>query len=200
MLGLTSADPVLLLGEGDAELEEALAVGKSAVVERSAAGLDVAAGHYKVVAVTRDVARDGGRRHSLIRAAARALQGGGTLALEVPNLLSRLAHPLLVFEGLSPEPFIHSGGTTYAALRLLLRKEGFERQSGFLCLPGLADPRVILPLDSNRALASHYRAPFYVESGRRKLVRRTLGVAARLGLHRVTSPSFVILATRGGER
>ena len=64
----------------------------------------------------------------------------------------------------------------------------------------LADPRVVLPLDSAPALSYHYETPFYVESWRRRLLRAVLSLLARTGLLKSFSPGFTLFATQEATR
>jgi hypothetical protein len=115
---------------------------------------------------------------------------------EFPNCLGQLARPLLMFEGLASLPMPTRGGTTFGGSRRLARGAGFNRLTSFLCLPSMADPRIVLPLDSAPALSYHFRQPFYVESKRRRLLRRALLAAAKSGLLRSLTPGFTLFATR----
>jgi hypothetical protein len=136
------------------------------------------------------------RRRAMLSAAARAVTARGMVIAEFPNLLGQLARPLLVFEGLGSLPVATRGGTTFGGCHRVAHGAGFDRRTSFLCLPSLADPRIVLPLDSAPALAYHFRQPFYVESRRRRLLRRVLLSASKLGLLKSFSPGFALFATR----
>lgn len=185
-----------MLGEGDLELETSLSIGIAGPVDRSAAGLDVAAGTYDLVAISREAMLDRRRRRAMLSAASRAVTARGMVIAELPNLLGHLARPLLRFEGLSALPMATRGGTTFGGCRRLARGAGLHRLTSFLCLPSMADPRIVLPLDSAPALSYHFRQPFYIESPRRRLMRRALLAAAKSGLLRSLTPGFTLFATR----
>jgi hypothetical protein len=191
---------VLLLGEGDLELETSLSIGIEGPVDRSATGLDVDAESYHLVALSREASTDRRRRRGMLRAAARAVTARGMVIAEFPNLMGRAARPLLMFEGLASLPVVTRGGTTFGGARRLVRGAGLRRMSGFLCLPSLADPRIVLPLDSPPALSYHFREPFFIETRRRRLMRRALELGAKAGLLGTVSPGFTLFATREAVR
>ncbi len=197
ILGLTSESRVLVLGDGDLVLESALAHhGGGIIHSRDGGGLAPACADVAVIG--RAAAADPGSRRALIASAARALAPGGVLAIEVPNRLAALALPLLAYEGIDLPRDAH-GGLAYRAARRLVRANGFPHVSGFICLPSLADPRLLLPLDSRHAAAFHFRPPFFPETARRRLLRRVLGALAWSGVISWLAPAFGLIATRGGE-
>ncbi len=198
-MGLVPGDRVLMLGEGDLELETSLSIGIAGPVDRSAAGLDVAADSYDLVAISRETAMDRRRRRTILQAAARAVTRKGMVIGEFPNLLGHFSRPLLVYEGLTSMPVSTRGGISYGGCRRLWQGAGLARLSGFLCLPSLADPRVVLPLDSGPALSFHFRAPFFIETRQRRLLRQILSATARAGCLKSLSPGFALLATREGH-
>ncbi|MGD8394526.1 MAG: hypothetical protein PVF43_03500 [Candidatus Eiseniibacteriota bacterium] len=197
-MGLLPGDRVLLLGDGDLELETSLSVSIGGPVDRSADGHHVPESAYALVALSREVTGDRQRRQALAEAAGRALAPHGMLIAEFPSLLAPLARPLLAYEGLGSISVTGRGGTTYGGARGSLRRAGFARLTSCICLPSLADPRIVLPLDSSGALSYHYQPPFFEETWRRRLLRGALRQAARAGVLRVLSPGYVLLASRGG--
>jgi hypothetical protein len=187
---------VLILGEGDVELEASFVLGSGSPVERSPNGSDVPPASYDVVAIGGEATADRRGRAALLEAAARAVKPRGVVAVEFPNCMAAFAPLLLAYEGLSEAPN-GRGGVTYGGAREVLHEAGFKRVAGFMSLPSLADPRVLLPLDSSRALAFHFRAPFFAESPRRRLVRQGLGFLAGIGWLPALSPSYCMIAARG---
>lgn len=196
LLGLAPGNRVLILGEGDVELEASLVLGSGSPVERSLDGDGVSPASCDVVAIGRETTADRRGRAALLAVAARAVKPRGVVAVEFPNCMAALTPLLLAFEGLSEAPN-GRGGVTYGGARELLHEAGFKRVAGFMSLPSLADPRILLPLDSHRALAFHFRAPFFAESPRRRLVRQALGFLAGIGWLPALSPSFCLIAARG---
>jgi len=199
LLGLTPATRILLLGSADLGLEAALAHPVGSDLTRSADGRGVPRATIDVAVLGRAAAALPATRRALIAAAARALAPGGVFAAEFPNRLAALSAPLLAHEAVPLAPDAR-GGLTYGGARRLVLAAGFPVVSGYICLPGLADPEVLLPLDSRPALAFHFQPPFFPESRPRQILRRLLEAAASSGLLPTMAPSFCLVATRGGER
>jgi hypothetical protein len=195
LLGLAPGARVLVLGPGDLDLEAALTAAIEAPAARSAAGIEVEAGTFDLVAVGREAASDRSLRRALLAAAQRAVKPGGLVAAEFPNRMPILSPLLLAYEGLT-EPAPHAGGVSLEAAQSLCRGVGFGSMASFLSLPSLADPKVVLPLDSPPAAAFHFRPPFFVETFRRRCLRRTLGLLTAAGSLPSMSPTFAILAIR----
>jgi hypothetical protein len=198
LLGLTPATRLLVLGPPDLALEATLAHPASDLT-RSTDGRGVPRATIDVAVMGRSAAAAPATRRSLIAAAARALAPGGVFAAEFPNRLAALSAPLLVHEQV-PLASDARGGLSYGGARRLVLAAGFAQVSGFICLPSLADPEVLLPLDSRPALAFHFQPPFFTESRPRRILRRLLLAAADGGLLPALAPSFCLVATRGGER
>jgi hypothetical protein len=199
-VGLLPGDRVLLIGDGDLELETSLSVAIGGPVDRSADGHSLPEATYALVALSREVTHDRRRRQALVEAAVPALAPRGTLIAEYPNLLAPLSRPLLAYEGLGAMSVATRGGTTYGGSRGSLRRAGLRRLTSCICLPSLADPRIVLPLDSGPALSYHYQPPFFEETWRRRLLRSVLRHAARSGVLRSLPPGYALFASRGVPR
>jgi hypothetical protein len=195
LLGLAPGARVLILGAADLDLEAALMAAIEVPVTRSAAGIEVEAGAFDLVALGREAAGTPSLRRALLIAAAHAVKPSGLVAVEFPNRTPFLSPLLLAYEGLT-ERNPAAGGLSLDAARALCRSTGLGRQTSFLSLPSLADPKVVLPLDSPPAAAFHFRPPFFVETFRRRCLRRCLGLLAASGSLPSLSPTFAILATR----
>ena len=195
LLGLAPGSKVLILGTGDLDLEAALMAVAEGPVTRSAAGIEVEAGTFDLVAIGREAAGAPSLRRALLIAAANAVKPGGLVAVEFPNRMPFLSPLLLAYEGLT-EPTSAAGGLSLDAAQALCRSTGLGRQTTLLSLPSLADPKVVLPLDSPPAAAFHFRPPFFVETFRRRMLRRVLRFLAASGSLPRLSPTFAILATR----
>lgn len=198
LLGLAPASRVLVLGAGDLELEAALTHPALSEITRSPDGHGIPRASADVVVMGRGPAAVPALRRPLVAAATRALVPGGVFAAEFPNRLAGLSAPLLAHENVHTEPAAR-GGLGYGAARRLLFGAGFVQVSGFICLPSLSDPQVILPLESRHALAFHFRPPFFPESGRRRILRQFLRAASAGGFLPALAPAFGLVATRGGE-
>jgi hypothetical protein len=195
LLGLAPKTRVLMLGAGDLDLEAALVAAIEAPTERSAAGIEVEAGTFDLVAIGREGAANRSLRRALLAAAARAVRPGGLVAIEFPNRLPLLSPLLLAYEGLTEVPSAQ-GGLSLETAQNLCRAVGLTQLTSFLSLPSLADPKVVLPLDSPPAAAFHFRPPFFVETFRRRCLRRTLGLLTASGSLSRMSPTFAVLASR----
>jgi hypothetical protein len=195
LLGLGPGARVLILGGGDLDLEAALVGATDVPAARSAAGIEIEAGVFDLVAVGREAAADPSLRRARLAAAARAVKPGGLVAVEFPNRRPFLSPLLLSYEGLTETPPA-TGGMSLEAAQSLLRGVGLTQTTSFLSLPSLADPKVVLPLDSPPAAAFHFRPPFFVETFRRRCLRRVLGMIAAAGSLPSMSPTFAILASR----
>jgi hypothetical protein len=198
LLGQTPASRILVLGLDDLVLEAALARPAGSEITRSADGRGVPRASADIVVMGRGAAAVASTRRSLVAAAARALIPGGVFAAEFPSRWAALSGPFLAYENVRTRTS-GLGGLGYGAARRLVERAGFARVSGFICLPSLADPHVILPLESRPALVFHFEPPFYPESFPRRILRRCLGAAAAGGLMPLLAPSFGLLATRAGE-
>ena len=195
LLGLAPGARVLILGTGDLDLEAALMAAVEAPVTRSAAGIEVEAGTFDLVALGPEAAGAPSLRRALLIAAAQAVKPGGLVAVEFPNRRPFLSRLLLAYEGLTeskPAP----GGLGLETAQALCRGAGLGRQTSLLSLPSLADPKVVLPLDSPPAAAFHFRPPFFVETFRRRCLRRVLRLLTASGSLPSLSPTFAILASR----
>ncbi len=118
----------------------------------------------------------------------------GTVALEIANPRPLLVPFLLAYEGLqAPAPA--QGGPDLQAVVALCRAAGLTRIASYTSLPGLADPRLVLPLASPAAAAFHFRPPFFPETFRRRALRRALGALAARGGLAALSPAFTVLAS-----
>ena len=198
LLGLAPGTRILVLGAPDREIEAALAHPAGSEILLSGDGHGVPRASMDVAVLGRGAASVPATRRPLVTAAARALVPGGIFAAEFPNRLAALSKLLLAHETL-PGAGDGRGGLGYGSALRLLRDAGFARVSGFLCLPGLADPQVLLPLDGRRALAFHFATPFFLESPARRMLRRFLATAAAGGFLPALAPAFSLIATRSGE-
>jgi hypothetical protein len=198
ILGLDPSTRILILGEGDIVLEAALSRAGGGDVQHSRDGRDVARASADVAVLARGCAADPRVRSLALAAAHRGLIPGGVLAAEFPSTTAVLSRLLLTYEGVDIAPDAE-GGRLYGQVRRLVRRAGFAPVSGFICLPSLAEPHIMLPLDSRRASAFHFEPPFFIESGQRCVARTLLAGLARLGLLPWLAPQFTIIATRRGE-
>jgi hypothetical protein len=117
------------------------------------------------------------------------------VAAEFPNRLPLWSPLLMAYEGLT-ESTPSAGGIRLEAAQNLCRAVGLGQMTSLLSLPSLADPKVVLPLDSPPAAAFHFRPPFFVETFRRRCLRRALGLVAASGSLASMSPTYTILASR----
>ncbi len=199
LLGLTAELPVLILGDGDGELEQSLAEATHGRVTLSVRGTDATSEAAQVAVLSRGVVKNADDLGVWLGHAHRALAPRGVVMAEVPGRHARFAQLMLTYEGLLERGEARAAGLSYGAVETVARQAGFARVSRYLSLPHMADPRVLLPLDSKPALAAHYAEPFYVESRKRSALRRALATAARLGVLRQCVHKFTIVATKGAE-
>jgi hypothetical protein len=199
LLGLAPGSSAVLLGPPApalaAALTAALAGGRLA---ESAAGRGLADQSCDAAVIGGEAAADP-RLGELLAAAARAVRPDGTVALELPNPRQVFVPLLLAYEGVAA-PTPARSGPDRAQAAALCRAAGLTRVTAFLSLPGLADPRLVLPLDSPAAAAFHFRPPFFPESCRRRLLRRALGALAARGGLAALSPAFTLLASPADRR
>jgi len=195
LLGLPPGARVLMLGTGDFALEGALVAAIEQPVTRSAAGIEVDAATFDAVVVGREAAGDASLRRALLIAAANAVKPGGLVAVEFPNRRPLLSLLLLAYEGLT-EPLPAADGVSLDGARSLCRGAGLTHLTCLVSLPSLADPKVVLPLDSPPAAAFHFRPPFFVETFRRRCFRRVLGLLTASGALPSLSPTFTVVASR----
>ena len=197
LLGLAPGGSALFLGPPAPALEAALgaALGGGAFA-RSADGRDLPARAFATVVIGGEGAAP--RLAELLAAAARTVRPQGTVALELRNPQPIFVPLLLAYEGLAApasQPAPARGGPGLRAATALCRAAGLTRSAAYLSLPGLADPRLVLPLDSPAAAAFHFHPPFFPETFRRRVLRRALGTLAARGGLAAMSPAFTLLAT-----
>jgi hypothetical protein len=198
LLGLAPGGSALFLGPPGQALEAALArsVGGGRL-SRSSDGRGLPARAFEAVVIGAESAAGEPRLADLVGAAAHAVTARGTVALELPNRFPVLAPMLFAYEGLPAPPAAggRPGGPGLRAVKGLCRAAGLTRVACYLSLPDLADPRLLLPLDSPPAAAFHFRPPFFPETFRRRALRGALGGLAAGGGLPAASPAFTLLAS-----